>query len=512
MLTLGDLWRKVISSEATAECFGSSPGGERSLLSWAAERGEEEMVQTLADRGAAVDPDDVSDHTPLGWAVCGGDLALLNLLLDKGAGVDVRNKSGSTPLHGAILLKRLAVAAALLDRGADPDAPDRDGQLPICKAVERADLETLTLLLDHKASTEGSLEPGDGRMDEMAWPLLGATIISHELMVKKLLDHGADTEPSSHRATWRTPVDFAASVGNTKILDLLLRRGANPNTSREPLHVALEDGHVAAVKVLLRYGAKNTQILDPRSLFKAVSKRRRDMVQVLLENGANPNAPERSCGITPLHEAVLNVDEETVKLLLEHEQGSNIPVPLTQAARSGCWSIVKLLAERGARLMVAGSPSRIDLSAEPPILSYVVYVGSEEAAWMIIKQGAKVDGKDHVGRTPLSLASSSKSSESIIRMLIEEGADVNSSDFFHRTPLSYVASAGGEKALRLLIEHGASVHSRCLSGRSVLSYAAKEGDISIFLLIFENCFGLKGDTKRFCSVIQKEELLLSYAV
>jgi len=95
MLTLGDLWRKVINSEATAECFGSSPGGERSLLSWA-ERGEEEMVQTLADRGAAVDPDDVSDHTPLGWAVCGGNLALLNLLLDKGAGVDVRNSQFTT--------------------------------------------------------------------------------------------------------------------------------------------------------------------------------------------------------------------------------------------------------------------------------------------------------------------------------------------------------------------------------------------------------------------------------
>jgi hypothetical protein len=53
--------------------------------SWAAEKGREEVVELLLEKGADMESEDASGQTPLWWAAKYGHEAVVRLLLEKGA-------------------------------------------------------------------------------------------------------------------------------------------------------------------------------------------------------------------------------------------------------------------------------------------------------------------------------------------------------------------------------------------------------------------------------------------
>jgi hypothetical protein len=69
-------------------------------LMWAAARGNQESVELLLERGAAVDAQ-VYGKTALTWAAENGHKEMVQLLLERGADVDAKNEDGSTALMHA---------------------------------------------------------------------------------------------------------------------------------------------------------------------------------------------------------------------------------------------------------------------------------------------------------------------------------------------------------------------------------------------------------------------------
>ncbi|KAK3682066.1 hypothetical protein B0T22DRAFT_413086 [Podospora appendiculata] len=92
-----------------------------------------------------------------------------------------------------------------------------------------------------------------------------------------------------------SPVHMAALKGQSKILEILLNKGANINaldsTGRTPLHCAVEGERMDTVKLLLDRGADMT-CLDSKgisALHVAVEKGMEDAVILLIDKGADPN-------------------------------------------------------------------------------------------------------------------------------------------------------------------------------------------------------------------------------
>jgi hypothetical protein len=153
----------------------------------------------------------------------------------------------------------------------------------------------------------------------------------------------------------------AVLCGNANNVEVLLRRGADPNT-------------------WLRYGFP--------IIYFAATKGDAAIVRLLMEGGATADVIYGDNGFSPLICAAFNGHTETVLALIDHgadiESRSNLGVsPLIFAARNGHCETVKLLVVRGADL---NSRSKYDVSAadiaekrgHKEILEYLLAQGSDQ--------------------------------------------------------------------------------------------------------------------------------------
>ncbi|HEY1506177.1 MAG TPA: ankyrin repeat domain-containing protein [Stellaceae bacterium] len=97
-------------------------------LHYAAQLGDQRMVQALLYYKASVDPRDQFGNTPLHWAAQRGDLAILQMLIDAKAAIDPQNRQGVTPLMMAAQAGQAQAVRLLLKDGADPHHADFTGR------------------------------------------------------------------------------------------------------------------------------------------------------------------------------------------------------------------------------------------------------------------------------------------------------------------------------------------------------------------------------------------------
>ena len=159
--------------------FADSEG--RTPLSWAAEAGNAQAVETLLKFGASTSKKSIIGLTPLHYAARGPDSTCMAILLKHGASVGAKNKWAQSPLniaayfqndpsfvrllldHGADIKEKDCygssalictftnndrTARCLLSRGADINSRDNGGSTPLCDAIESNSHECITLLLD----------------------------------------------------------------------------------------------------------------------------------------------------------------------------------------------------------------------------------------------------------------------------------------------------------------------------------------------------------------------------
>jgi ankyrin repeat protein len=121
----------------------------RTLLSFVAGEGHEDIVKRLLE---TVDPDlkdRKSGRTPLSCATAHGNETVIKLLLENGkVDADSQDKNGLTPLSCAALHGHEAVVKLLLETGnVDADSNDENGRMPLWWATEHGHDPIVKLLL-----------------------------------------------------------------------------------------------------------------------------------------------------------------------------------------------------------------------------------------------------------------------------------------------------------------------------------------------------------------------------
>ena len=159
-----------------------------------------------------------------------------------------------------------------------------------------------------------------------------------------------------------SPLLEAARRGDVEAVRSLLRDGADPNLAAgdglTALHVAAEQGFVEVVELLLDAGANataKTNIGEYEPLHLASRFGHAEVVRVLLEAGAEPAAVATTTGVSPLHLAAKAPNgEEAVRVLLEHgapvdpRESAAGQTPLMFAASYGRDAAIRELLEHGA--------------------------------------------------------------------------------------------------------------------------------------------------------------------
>ena len=165
-----------------------------------------------------------------------------------GIGVSSANAGAYDDFFKAVIRDDVAWLRSLLQQGVDPNSRDPKGYPALTLALRRESPGAFALLLEHPATDVNALNAAG----ESA--LMLAAIAGDLESSQRLLARGARVDGPG----W-TPIHYAASGPNTRLVELLLSRGASleaeaPNGTTA-LMLAAQTGPEATVELLLRRGA-----------------------------------------------------------------------------------------------------------------------------------------------------------------------------------------------------------------------------------------------------------------
>ncbi|KAI9768838.1 MAG: hypothetical protein M1840_004652 [Geoglossum simile] len=233
-----------------SEMFPRSVSG----LHVAAGFGMRVIVDSLLKLGTGADSKDSGDRTPLSWAAEKGHLEIVKLLVGvEGVDRDSKdNHDGQTPLSWAAEQGHLETVKLLVGvEGVDRDSKDNRGRTPLSRAAEQGHLEIVKLLVGVEGVDRDSKDNHYGRT-----PLSWAAEQGHLETVKLLVGvEGVDRDSKDNRG--QTPLSQAAEHGHLEIVKLLVgvegvdRDSKDNNYGQTPLSQAAEHGHLEIVKLLV---------------------------------------------------------------------------------------------------------------------------------------------------------------------------------------------------------------------------------------------------------------------
>ncbi len=232
------------------------------------------LISDLISAGADTNVTGENGDPLLVEAVNAGDHDLANLLLENGAEVDYVGTSGETALAIAVRAADLTMVDLLLANGADPDFAPQGRQSPLTIATGDQDVAMMRELIGSGANANDS-EVVLAAFGNRDYPGL-----------KLLLEAGADPEAIDKKG--RRILDMAVASGSTESCRILLAAGAD---AKGKLWSALRSGNNELVDLVLTYGARVNEFdrLGGHPLSYALENKRYDIMELLLERGANPN-------------------------------------------------------------------------------------------------------------------------------------------------------------------------------------------------------------------------------
>jgi ankyrin repeat protein len=349
-----------------------------SPLEMARDRGYGEMERVLTE---TLDTkfNASSRGEPIALALREHDLSRMRELLDaEPALLSKGDRRSNQPIHWATMTRQLEAIDELLRRGADIDARRMDGAQPI-------------------HLTNGDYFHRGWRDVPRGWPTSPAQVMAH------LRSRGATVD-----------LPTACHTGDLERVRELLRQ--DPSLAN-------------------RLGGYEGYYLGAGApIANAAAVGRLDIVQVLLDHGADPNLPEEQ--IAPrgkaLYEAVINGHYEVAKILLERGAFPNPPV------------------ESSGDALYIARELRPDARMEQLLVSYGATPTDEDAdeAWPAVAH-------NWMRISPLHEAARSGDLEKA-KALIDGGADLTARDEHLRsTPLAWAAKFGQREMVTLLLERGA---------------------------------------------------------
>ncbi|MCJ1329124.1 hypothetical protein MMC10_005801 [Thelotrema lepadinum] len=399
-----------------------------------------------------------NSRVPLYYASFMGLENVIHLLLANGAKFDEEVGSCGTPLEAAVRQGHDGIVRLLLEQGANVNLAKGlhhscDTALNI--AIRREDINLIQLLLDNGANMELYHQPEN------------AYFIT-------------------------TALGNAVRQGSSDIVELLLRNEASINNPGPPhaygdsLYLASSAAHYRILQLLLAHGNR-VGIYDKanslgRALVEASADGQEDVVQQLLDAGANPNA-KGDGGRNALRDAAYMGYEQIVNKLLKAGADMDSTDSLHGSALKAAASLNSFWEGHQSRLTLP----RGDLGPRSPKDTRLV-------VQMLLDAGANVNLQS-MGSTALQAAAAH--SIEIVRMLLDRGADVNLFGGYYGSALQAAIQKYQIDIVHLLLEKGARMPEQRSSNQpysSPLQDAIGTGDETLLQLLLDHGFDINSET------------------
>jgi uncharacterized protein len=434
----------------------------RSSLIDAVKSGDRLALRTLIQKKADVNATEPDGSTALQWASYRDDLESADLLIRAGAKVNAANDLGVTPLWPASENGSSAMVRRLLEAGANPNAALLAGETPLMVAARSGYPDVVEELL-----AKGAIVNAHGSRGQTA--LMWAVSQKHPAVVKVLIAHHADIQMKS---------DVWTDVMAVPPHGYLPYNKAVPHGGETALMFAARVGDLDSAKLLVAAGARvnDADAWGVSATTLAAHSGFRDLVEFLLEKGADPNAAPN--GFTALHEAVMRRDGEMVAALLDHGADANAPLKTWTPTRrsSDDWNFEPLIVGASPYWLAARftEPDVMRLlvkhGADPKFVLHSDYVAEQgfgqtprkETATALMAATGIIRVKPWVEADP-------KEREALtletVKLAVELGSDLNTANTDGRTALDGAKALKYDSVVSYLTEKGAKPGTGNPAGR-----------------------------------------------
>ncbi|KAH7205024.1 hypothetical protein BKA60DRAFT_656100 [Fusarium oxysporum] len=281
--------------------------------------------------------------------------------------------------------------------------------------------------------------PGPPRAPRLYYACLGGLAGA----ARDLAIEGADV--NAQGGEYGNALQAASYNGNRDVVQLLLDKGADVSAQGGRYGNALQ----AASYNGNREGGKYSNALQAVS-----SKGNRDVVQLLLDKGADVNAWGGQYG-NALQAASYNGNRDVIQLLLD--KGADVNArggwhgnALQAALNEGHQEVVQLLLDKGADVNARGVEYGNALQTAS-------YNGNRDIVQLLLDKGADVSAQG--GRYGNALqAASFKGNREVVQLLLDKGADVNTQGGEYGNALQAASYNGNREVVQLLLDKGADVN------------------------------------------------------
>lgn len=333
----------------------------------------------------------------------------------------------------------------------------------------------------------------------LATPLLAAILTGHNDIAYMLIKMGVNSRETGE-------VEYTSSIDGTI-------SGSGPEIW-SPLFAAVQTENTHIAKILIENGSNiNIRGNVGRSLLHiAVNKGKPEMVELLLEKGADVNACD-SYGSTPIASA-LTTSPEIVEILkkagargverLASDEGDEILKTIVD----GNVDKVRQMVENDAKLVNArghidytvkqGIITKNYVSSNATPLLIAAIAGKTEIVKYLVDKGAKIDRRSQVTYAMTEndksenyssydwtalIGAVSAGNADIAKFLISSRAKIDATTSRGLSPLLIAVREKNMAISEMLLAAGADYNTRDASGSSVIEQANRIGDIGIIDLL-----------------------------
>jgi ankyrin repeat protein len=412
------------------------------------------------------------------------EISLAQYLLEHRATLALPDKRLGTALNSAVWGDHTDLLNLYLRLG-NPDQYMKDGAL--MSAVVGEHWQSANILMD--AGANPNMRPSEYPYGKSYYHTLFDEVLAKKPFprdfIRSMIAHGAN--PNVRLYSYATPLIDA--LGDLDLMKVLLDAGADPNATAQSVPV-------------LQLAMSHERIKDPEM--------RTRVVELLLRRGANPNA-RTTDGMTMLAKAE---DAKTMSLLLDAGATLIYATPENQSSYQKQFPsgpVVGSLTRGNETLATLWlQKHRILDEADCGAVYYAARGGEASALKLLLDMHAPVEVSEPQGETPLIGAVRAGQVSTVKMLLDRKVADVNEATRASVmtpaqkaeplnmqlaglllntratggvTPLMAAVQSGRTEVVTLLLERGADVSRRDNAGRAALDYANERNDPPMVALL-----------------------------